>query len=523
MESKEADMKIKNCFSALIALVLILGRAGLAPAQCPQDTIDSGVCDTMYVEVYPGDENFLYFPGPWLVRFPIYVTNDIVDPTTDSIAGFVIPLCYDVEPFGAVAYCSLGYHWNNTSLYPSTEIDRSVFRHFIEHGDTVIHNRMMDMSQAWDGHSGREWDFIVLDLGNEVSHFWFTAVPTGTMDQKWWEGSRTLLATMTFKVNMQDSMRLCIDSCFWPPASRLAFSNSRAETYVPRHLLPVCQNVGWHPWIPAMMYCPGNSLHYNNGHFISGELTIEYPAGVIMSLDVTFFGEGVENVRLIDVSGLGTSYVTADVDYYVTDHCQAGGTVTVTMGDEYGYHESCDFDIILGNDPPHVSAPDTFTTLSDYGTVGFWVSAVDPNADSIVSFTMDGFWCQSDSLRAPTYAPTFDGNNPGKFLWNPLEADTGNWIALFSAEDICGAVDVEDVVVRVSNVLCGDATDDGAANVGDAVYLLNYLFKAGDPPEPLCKGNVNCDAVVDLADAIYILNRLFKHGPPCCFDCCTGW
>jgi hypothetical protein len=328
---------------------------------------------------------------------------------------------------------------------------------------------------------------------------------------------------MTFKVNLQDSMRLCIDSCFWPPASPLAFSNSHAETYVPRHFLPACRNIGWRPWTPPWMDCPGNRLHNSNGHFTMCCVVIQHPAGAIMSLDVTFSGEGVENVTLVNVTGLGTSQVTADVDYYVTDHCQDGGTVTVTMMDDVGYHESCDFDIILASNPPQVTAPDTFTTLSDYGTGGFWVSAVDPDADSIMSFTMDGFWCQSDSLRAPTYAPTFDGNNPGKFLWNPLEADTGNWIALFSAEDICGAVDAEDVVVRVSNVLCGDATDDGAANVGDAVYLLNYLFKAGDPPEPLCKGNVNCDAVVDLADAIYILNRLFKHGPPCCFDCCTGW
>jgi len=515
-------MTIKNCFSALIALVLILGWAGLAPAQCPQDTIDSGVCDTMYVEVYPGDENFLYFPGPWLVRFPIYVTNDIVDPTTDSIAGFVIPLCYDVEPFGAVAYCSLGYHWNNTSLYPSTEIDRSVFRHFIEHGDTVIHNRMMDMSQAWDGHSGREWDFIVLDLGNEVSHFWFTAVPTGTMDQKWWEGSRTLLATMTFKVNMQDSMRLCIDSCFWPPASRLAFSNSRAETYVPRHFLPKCQRLWWRVPLAPVATCPGDRYNSSNGTY-SAPVWANSAVGTIESAQCSFSGSGVEDVRLINQIGLGTPEYFADVQYDVVDHCQPGGYILVEVFDDVGAQGNCMFYIFLDNSPPNVTAPDTFTTLSDYGTVGFWVSAVDPDGDSIVAFTMDGFWCQSDSLRAPTYAPTFDGNNPGKFLWNPLEADTGNWIALFSAEDICGAVDAEDVVVRVSNIFCGDATGDGAANVGDAVYLLNYLFRAGDPPEPLCKGNVNCDEVVDLADAIYILNRLFKHGPPCCFDCCTGW
>jgi hypothetical protein len=505
---------VKKAILILIGVAAIIWPSSLAWAQ------DAGVPDTLYVEVYPGDENFLYYPGPWLVRFPIYVTNDIVDPETDSIAGFVIPLCYEVQPFGPVDYCSTSDYWNNTIMLSSRpDIDRSIFRHMPDMATATIRNRMLDMnSNSFNG-----WDFVVLDLGDQISHFWLTCVPTGSMDQKWWEGSRTLLATITFNADLNgDSLRLCFDSCFWPPASRLAFSNSQAETYVPRHFLPKCQKVGWRAPLPPVAICPGDRYNSSNGTY-SAPVYANSAVGTIESVQCSFSGSGVEDVRLINQTGLGTPEYFADVQYDVVDHCQPGGYILVEVFDDVGAQGGCMFYVFLDNSPPNVTAPDTFTTLSDYGTVGFWVSAIDPDADSIVSFTMDGFWCQSDSLRPPTYAPTFDGNNPGKFLWNPVEADTGNWIALFSAEDICGAVDAEDVVVRVSNVFCGDATDDGAANVGDAVYLLNYLFKAGDPPEPLCKGNVNCDEVVDLADAIYILNRLFKHGPPCCFDCCTGW
>lgn len=31
----------------------------------------------------------------------------------------------------------------------------------------------------------------------------------------------------------------------------------------------------------------------------------------------------------------------------------------------------------------------------------------------------------------------------------------------------------------------GDANGDGACNVGDAVYILSYVFKAGPPPVPI--------------------------------------
>ena len=50
--------------------------------------------------------------------------------------------------------------------------------------------------------------------------------------------------------------------------------------------------------------------------------------------------------------------------------------------------------------------------------------------------------------------------------------------------------------------------------MGDAVYILNYLFKGDAAPDPLDAGDANCDGIVDLGDAIYLLNYLFKDGDP---------
>ncbi len=59
---------------------------------------------------------------------------------------------------------------------------------------------------------------------------------------------------------------------------------------------------------------------------------------------------------------------------------------------------------------------------------------------------------------------------------------------------------------------------DGVIDVGDAVYILNYLFKGGDAPDPLIEGDTTCDGIVNLSDAITILNYLFKGGDimKCC-------
>ena len=69
-------------------------------------------------------------------------------------------------------------------------------------------------------------------------------------------------------------------------------------------------------------------------------------------------------------------------------------------------------------------------------------------------------------------------------------------------------------------VICGDANGDGVANLADAVYLVNYIFVSGTPPDPLCIGDANGDGPVDLADAVYLINYVFKDGPPPVGDCC---
>jgi hypothetical protein len=68
----------------------------------------------------------------------------------------------------------------------------------------------------------------------------------------------------------------------------------------------------------------------------------------------------------------------------------------------------------------------------------------------------------------------------------------------------------------------GDANGDGAVNVGDAVYIIAYVFKGGPPPVPyrICSGDANCDCAVNVGDAVYVISYVFKGGPAPC-DCPT--
>jgi len=65
----------------------------------------------------------------------------------------------------------------------------------------------------------------------------------------------------------------------------------------------------------------------------------------------------------------------------------------------------------------------------------------------------------------------------------------------------------------------GDADFNGVINIGDAVYILNYLFKGGDPSHCPQQSDANNDERVDISDAVIILKFLFQgSGQPAEID-----
>jgi len=59
----------------------------------------------------------------------------------------------------------------------------------------------------------------------------------------------------------------------------------------------------------------------------------------------------------------------------------------------------------------------------------------------------------------------------------------------------------------------GDANADSTVDIGDVVFLLNYLFKWGPRPciPEAADANGNCAA--NIGDVTYLLNFLYRHGP----------
>ena len=69
------------------------------------------------------------------------------------------------------------------------------------------------------------------------------------------------------------------------------------------------------------------------------------------------------------------------------------------------------------------------------------------------------------------------------------------------------------VVAQVAPApLRGDSNGSGAADISDAIHVLNFLFGGG--PAPVCPAvaDVNASGEVDISDPIALLNALFSGG-----------
>ncbi|MCP4567198.1 MAG: hypothetical protein GY841_06435 [FCB group bacterium] len=102
---------------------------------------------------------------------------------------------------------------------------------------------------------------------------------------------------------------------------------------------------------------------------------------------------------------------------------------------------------------------------------------------------------------------------------------TASYNALSShLNDTSGITWYGHVLGPVSTSCCtmpGDANNDGSVNVGDAVYMINYVFKSGPAPDCLTEGDANGDCTLNVGDAVYLINYVFKGGdPPICDDMC---
>jgi len=79
---------------------------------------------------------------------------------------------------------------------------------------------------------------------------------------------------------------------------------------------------------------------------------------------------------------------------------------------------------------------------------------------------------------------------------------------------------IAQMTVTASQYYCGDVNGSGGINIADVVYLVNYLYRSGPAPDPLCIGDIDGVSGVEMGDIVLLVNYIFKEGPPPNEPCC---
>lgn len=144
--------------------------------------------------------------------------------------------------------------------------------------------------------------------------------------------------------------------------------------------------------------------------------------------------------------------------------------------------------------------------------VGKWHYIAGVRHDSTISLFIDGVLDTSDVYSSnplwvndlPLTIGSYPYSNPWYFRGKIDEVRIYNR-ALTQTE------------ILALSLRCGDANGDMVINSGDAVFLINHIFKSGPAPDPLEAGDANCNGSINSGDAIYLINYVFRNGPvPCC-------
>ncbi len=475
----------RNLLLLAVMIITVFSFSSLYAA-CPQAPNDNGNCDTIYMQVWPADVNFNTGLLPMYAKIPLYVWHDTPNPV-DSIAAFVIPLCYSHN--NAAKYCSVSYY-NNEISWNTAKLSRSVFRN-LPTNDTLtatVRNWMMDLYYFGND---EQWDAIIIDLksepyvdplyGPQVPHFWLSCIPQGSADSRFGDNNKRLIATMTFK--LQDSMTVCIDTCFWAPSSRLAFSRSDAVTYIPRMDWKNAQGEGTFchdffiiPNIPPVIdSCPVTQSQHEKGAYTAAPIYVHDPdcpsVSTLLSIQYSLVPPtpAITLGSLVPAFTAGGCIYSGALNYTVNDHCAAGASVQLIVTDNAQGADTCYFGINLTNTAPVITCPgnDTVTYVAGYTGKA---TATDADHGDVLTFA---------KVSGPT-GLTVDA--AGNIAWSGLSCtDVGDHVVTVKVTDDCLAEAQCSFTIHVTNdgPITVKCPNNGAVKSGDT--FTSSIFSAIDP------------------------------------------
>jgi hypothetical protein len=135
----------------------------------------------------------------------------------------------------------------------------------------------------------------------------------------------------------------------------------------------------------------------------------------------------------------------------------------------------------------------------------FSAAAVDPDGDQLY-YMWDWGDGQSGWLGPYNSGETVNGYH--------TYAGEGEYGVSLKVKDVFDQESAWSDVSLIKVLARGNANGDDLINIGDVVWLVNYIFREGPPPDPVLSGDANCDGLTNVGDAAYLIAYIFREGPP---------
>jgi hypothetical protein len=255
-----------------------------------------------------------------------------------------------------------------------------------------------------------------------------------------------------------------------------------------------------------------------------------------------------EQARVRDNLGSEDDNVCHAIGSYVSDHAD-GLIVDIRLNPDWNWllqtHVARRATVALAVDQPvghwlglqmievGQGAPDSVpVTLFDPDGATLQQSYLRSYGDSVAV----GYWPAASKRRLPLAVAIYPADDTATTIrwqsdWYGLDGYTATLPTseLAAGENYLLIADAyaNDAVVasdyRMIHYICssdwirGDADNNGSVNVSDVVFLIQYVFATGDPPQPeLAVGDVDCSGAVNVSDIVYLISYVFADGPPPC-------
>jgi len=144
------------------------------------------------------------------------------------------------------------------------------------------------------------------------------------------------------------------------------------------------------------------------------------------------------------------------------------------------------------------------------------------SADTTIGYDTLTVQFYDESYPMPTdYWRWYFGDGDTSIVQNPIHTyrRPGNYDVTLKIQTFGTLIRTKKNFIKIySSEFCeGDLDNSGETDILDVIYLIDYIYREGPPPDPIEAADIDGIPPLNILDIVYLINYIYKNGPsPVC-------